>query len=120
MSTGLARAFMAATFCAAATISTQGASAANALATAHVEGREPVKFSYRFNRADLDTREGTQRVYRNLTHDARRACAEERASLADLHRVDHGCVAELVNDVVRRIGSPSLVKLLREDRARGI
>ena len=54
-------------------------------------------------------------MYRNLVRKVQRACSEESAPMHDLHRADRRCVAELVSNVVQRIGSPTLAKLYVND-----
>ena len=110
MSTMLTRAFIA-MFCAAAAVSSQAASAGEAVTVASDHGREPIQFEYRFNRADLKTQQGAQRVYRNLVRKAQRVCADDHAMMTDMHRIDRRCAAELVDNVVMRIGSATLAQL---------
>jgi UrcA family protein len=111
MSRAFNRAFLAATFCVAAILGTQCAFAARSFDTVSVEGRQSIKFEYRYHPTDLATTHGTRRVYDSLVRKAQRACSDQNAPLTDLHRLDRGCVAQLVDKVVTRIDSPALARL---------
>jgi UrcA family protein len=69
--------------------------------------REPVAFSFRFSRAELDTQRGTERVYQALVNRAARACTVQGGG-SGLRDRDGQCMADLVEKVVRRIGAEIL------------
>jgi UrcA family protein len=81
------------------------------------QGKEPVAFTFRFNRADLDTQRGAAHVQRALTLQATQACTASGEPPISLRRTDAECVATLVQQVVRKIGSESLSALWRRSRS---
>lgn len=107
MATTFIRAGIPAVACLVATI-LPGAFASALEFRAGAAEREPVGFTYRFDRNALATRRGAQRAYRHLLQAARRTCTVPGASSRDTRGADSRCVDDLVNQVVLRIGSEML------------
>jgi UrcA family protein len=71
---------------------------------------DPARFTFRFDRGELDSVAGVDRLYGRLTRDARRACYYLGKG-GELWRVDsrNACQAELLEKIVDQSGAPALV-----------
>jgi UrcA family protein len=69
---------------------------------------ESVKFSFQFNRADLASEEGANRMLKALVSKARKACTSWGEPSISLHRTDTQCVAQLVQRASDQVGAERL------------
>ena len=79
---------------------------------AHAVERDPVSTTFTFSYQQLQTEEGARQVLERLTDTLRDACqVRHRTHLRYVTGVDKDCVAEMMEDALTQIDSPTLTKI---------